>query len=412
MNRVILHSDMNSFYASVETMLHPELRGKAVAICGSEKERHGIVLAKSDAAKKQGVKTGMSNHEAVNVCPGLILRLPDYRQYLKFSRAAKEIYGRYTDYIEPFGMDECWLDVTGSGIYGNGAEIAEKIRTCIYEELGLTVSIGVSWNKIFAKLGSDMKKPDAVTLITRENYKQKVWNLPAGDLLYAGPSTVRKLHSVGIHTIGELAAADEGLIRKLMGINGLKLISYARGTDESRVMHKDTVIPPKSIGHGITCIADLTSGDEIRRVILELSQDIGKKLREERVLACSVRLSLRSHDLSFSGAGTHFLQPTRSPSVIAETAFSVYLSAFSSDPSPVRQVTVTVTDLIYDGEFTQPSLFVDQSYAERLDRAEDAFYEIRGRFGRFSVIPASLLLEKKIPHDGRDLVKMPDIMYS
>ncbi|MCQ2400418.1 MAG: DNA polymerase IV [Lachnospiraceae bacterium] len=403
---------MNSFYASVEIMLHPELRGKAVAVCGSEKERHGIVLAKSDAAKKAGVKTGMSNHEALNACPGLILRAPDYKQYIKFSHAAREIYGRFTDYIEPFGMDECWLDVTDSRICGTGPEIAEKIRTSIHEELGLTVSVGVSWNKIFAKLGSDMKKPDAVTVITKENYKKKVWPLPVGDLLYAGPATVKKLHNVGINTIGELAAADERLIKKMMGINGLKLISYARGTDESRVMHKSTVIPPKSIGHGVTCIADLKSDDEIKRVILELSQEIGRRLREENCTACTVHLSLRSHDLSFTGAGTHFLQPTRSPAVIADTAFFVYLSNFSLNPVPVRQVTVTVTDFICDDEFMQPSLFVDQDFSEKLDNAETALYEIRRRFGEFSVIPASLLLEKKIPHDGRDLVKMPNIMYS
>ena len=412
MSRTILHSDMNSFYASVEIMLHPELRGRAVAVCGSEKERHGIVLAKSDAAKKAGVKTGMSNHEALNACPDLILRAPDYRQYLKFSRAAREIYGRYTDYIEPFGMDECWLDVTGSRICGTGPEIAEKIRKSIHEELGLTVSIGVSWNKIFAKLGSDMKKPDAVTVITAENYRSRVWPLPAGDLLYAGTATVKKLHNVGINTIGELAAADERLIKKMLGINGLKLISYARGTDESRVMHKSTVIPPKSIGHGVTCMADLTSNEEVKRVILELSQEIGRRLREEKCTACTVHLTLRSHDLRFTGAGTHFLQPTRSPSVIADTAFFIYLSNFSADPSPVRQVTVSVTDFICDGEFMQPSLFVDQDFCEKLDRAENAVYEIRSRFGKSSVIPASLLLEKKIPHDGRDLVKMPDIMYS
>lgn len=412
MDRVILHSDMNSFYASVETMLHPELRGRPVAVCGSEKERHGIVLAKSDPARKAGVKTGMTNHEALSVCPGLILRAPDYRQYLKFSRAAKEIYGRYTDYIEPFGMDECWLDVTRSRIFGSGPEIAEKIRKNIREELGLTVSIGVSWNKIFAKLGSDMKKPDAVTVITRENFRTKVWPLRAEELLYAGPSTVKKLRSVGINTIGELAAADEQLIRKMMGINGLKLISYARGTDESRVMHKNTVIPPKSISHGITCSADLASSGEVHRVILDLSQEIGRRLRREKSLACSVHLSLRSHDLSFTGAGTHFPQPVKSPSVIADTAFSVYMSHFARNSAPVRQITVSVSELICDSEFVQPSLFVDQEHREKLDRAEDAVYEIRERFGSFSVIPASLLLEKKIPRDGRDLVKMPSLMYS
>jgi len=187
--RVILHSDMNSFYASVEAMLDPSLKGKAVAVCGATEDRHGIVLAKSELAKKAGVKTGMVNWEAKQRCPGLILVPPQYDQYVKYSRLAHEIYYRYTDLVEPFGMDECWLDVTGSGTYGTGMEIAEKIRTACREELGLTVSIGVSFNKIFAKLGSDMKKPDAITEITRADFKEKVWPLAASELIYVGRAT-------------------------------------------------------------------------------------------------------------------------------------------------------------------------------------------------------------------------------
>lgn len=198
----ILHSDMNSFYASVEMMLDPSLRKKAVAVCGSADDRHGIVLAKSDLAKKSGVKTGMVNWEARKLCPELVIVPPQYDEYLKFSRLAHEIYDRYTDLVEPFGMDECWLDVHGSKIYGSGMEIAEKIRQSVKEELGLTVSIGVSFNKIFAKLGSDMKKPDAITQITRDNFRQKVWPLAASELLYVGCSTARTLSKYGIHTTG------------------------------------------------------------------------------------------------------------------------------------------------------------------------------------------------------------------
>ena len=410
MYRTILHSDMNSFYASVEIMLHPELRGKPVAVCGSEKERHGIVLAKSDPAKKAGVKTGMSNYEACSKCPGLILVPPEYEEYVRFSRCAKEIYGRYTDYIEPFGMDECWLDVTASSLWGDGPAIAEKIRSSIKEELGLTVSIGVSWNKIFAKLGSDMKKPDAVTVITPENYRQKVWPLPVGDLLYAGPATVRRLEGIGIHTIGGLAAAEDRMIRKMFGINGIRLLSSARGTDDSRVMHKDTVTPPKSIGHGVTCMADLDSVEEVRRVILSLSQEIGHRLRKERCVAARVNLTLRSHDLSFAGAQGQLIQPTRSAALISDAAFQLFLLHFLNS-GPVRQVTVSVFDLLSEDCAVQTSFFIDQEKADRLDRAEGAVEEVRRRFGKQSVFPASLLLEKKIPHDGRDLVKMPGIMY-
>ena len=278
-SRTILHSDMNSYYASVEMMLDPKLRGKAVAVCGSTEERHGIVLAKSELAKKAGVKTGMVNWEARQKCPDLIVVPPQYEQYLKYSRLAHEIYYRYTDLVEPFGMDECWLDVTASRTYGTGIEIAEKIRKATKEELGLTVSIGVSFNKIFAKLGSDMKKPDAITVITPENYREKVWPLPASELIYIGPATERKLTSYGVHTIGEVAALGPDTLKSWFGVNGIKLWTYASGTDTSRIMQKDFVSPIKSIGHGITCTADLNNEEEVYKVILELSQDVGHRLR-------------------------------------------------------------------------------------------------------------------------------------
>ena len=411
MERVILHSDMNCFYASVETMLHPELKGKAMAVCGSVEERHGIVLAKSEKAKKAGVKTGMAAWQAKEVCPDIIFREPDYPQYVKYSRAAREIYERFTDFVEPFGMDECWLDMTKSGIFGSGPEIAETLRHTIREELGLTVSVGVSFNKIFAKLGSDMKKPDAVTVLSRENYRQKVWPLPVGDLLYAGPATVRKLAGIGIRTIGDLAAADPSCIRRLLGINGLKLMVFARGEDTSRVMPKGTVIPPRSIGHGVTCMRDLKTPEEVRLVILKLSQEIGRRLREENALAAGVRLYVRGSDLSFSGFGEGLIEPTRSAREIAGIADEFYREKLSF-VKEVRQVTVSVYSLVSENDAWQPWLFSDREGRDRLDRAETAVEEIRGRFGRNAVIPASLLLETAVPDDGRHLVKMPDLMYT
>ncbi|MDO4809697.1 MAG: DNA polymerase IV [Eubacteriales bacterium] len=411
MERVILHSDMNCFYASVETMLHPELKGKAMAVCGSVEERHGIVLAKSEKAKKAGVKTGMAAWQAKEICPDIIFREPDYPQYVKYSRAAREIYGRFTDFVEPFGMDECWLDMTKSGIFGSGPEIAETLRRTIREELGLTVSVGVSFNKIFAKLGSDMKKPDAVTVLSRENYRQKVWPLLVGDLLYAGPATVRKLSGIGIRTIGDLAATDPVYIRRLLGVNGLKLMVFARGEDTSRVMPKGTVIPPKSIGHGVTCMRDLKTPEEVRLVILKLSQEIGRRLREENALAAGVRLYVRGSDLSFSGFGEGLIEPTRSAREIAGIADEFYREKLSF-VKEVRQVTVSVYSLVSENDAWQPWLFSDREGRDRLDRAETAVEEIRGRFGRNAVIPASLLLETAVPDDGRHLVKMPDLMYT
>lgn len=228
LERAILHSDLNCFYASVEMMLDPRLRGKAVAVCGSTEDRHGIVLAKSELAKKAGVKTGMVNWEAQKLCKDLIVVPPQYDQYLKFSKLTQAIYGRYTDLIEPFGMDECWLDVSGSkSVCGDPMQIAESIRQTVKDELGLTVSIGVSFNKIFAKLGSDMKKPDAITEITEEGFKEKIWNLPCSELIYCGPATTKKLNRVGIYTIGQLAQADPKWIHQMLGVNGYALWTYA-----------------------------------------------------------------------------------------------------------------------------------------------------------------------------------------
>ena len=254
MQRVILHCDMNNFYASVECMLNPELKNKPVAVCGSVEERHGIVLAKNYAAKAFGVSTGEAIWQAKQKCQNLVIVEPHYEQYMKFSKLARGIYGRYTDQIEPYGMDECWLDVTGSGCMGTGFEIADEIRRTVKFELGLTISAGVSFNKIFAKLGSDMKKPDAITCIEADSFQEKIWCLPASDLLGVGRATEKVLSGYGIHTIGELAATSDDFLKCRLGKNGLAIKKYANGLDDSPVMRSDYVSPVKSIGHGITTI--------------------------------------------------------------------------------------------------------------------------------------------------------------
>ena len=293
MERAILHSDLNCFYASVEMMLDPSLRGKAVAVCGSTEDRHGIVLAKSEKAKKAGIKTGMVNWEARQLCKDLIVVPPQYDQYLKYSKLTQAIYQRYTDLIEPFGMDECWLDVTGSRmVCGDAMSIAENIRRSVREELGLTVSIGVSYNKIFAKLGSDMKKPDAITEIRRDTYMEKVWPLHCSEMIYCGRATTAKLAKFGIHTIGDVAQTDPNFLKQLLGVNGVALWRYANGTDSSRVMHRDFVSPVKSVGHGITCVSDLENEEEVWKVILALCQDVGHRLRLHELSARGVQIAV------------------------------------------------------------------------------------------------------------------------
>ena len=409
--RAILHSDMNCFYASVEMMLDPSLKGKAIAVCGSTESRHGIVLAKSEKAKKAGVKTGMVNWEARRACPGLILVPPQYDQYMKYSALAHEIYYRYTDLVEPFGMDECWIDVSQSGTVGSPMEIAEQIRAATREELGLTVSVGVSFNKIFAKLGSDMKKPDAITEITPENFKEKVWPLPASDMIYVGRATAAKLDRHGIHTIGDVAGTDPELLRSWFGVNGLKLWTYASGNDVSRVMQKDFVNPIKTIGHGITCTADLNSEEEVYRVMLELSQDIGHRLRVNEMKAKGVQLYVRTNDLFFEEYQAKFEAPTRSPKEIADAARVLFHERYRWF-RPVRAVTVRAIGLIPQQVPEQMNLFLDQKKKDKLDKIETAVEEIRQRYGKHSVMNASLLGDIKMPDDGRNLVRMPGLMYS
>lgn len=408
--RAILHSDMNAFYASVEMMLNPKLRGKAVAVCGSTEKRHGIVLAKSELAKKAGVKTGMVNWEARQKCPELIMVPPQYDQYLKYSKLAHDIYYRYTDLVEPFGMDECWLDVTGSNVFGSGMEIAEEIRQAVKDELGLTVSIGVSFNKIFAKLGSDMKKPDAITEITKNNYKEKVWPLSASELIYIGSATEAKLAKHGVRTIGELAAIDPEQLRYWFGINGLKIWKYASGADDSRVMHKDFVSPVKSIGHGITCTADLLNEEEVFKVMLELSQDVGHRLRVHGLAATGVQISIRKNDLHFDQYQCQLPVKTQLPPEIANAGFDLFQKRFCWD-TPVRSITIRAINLIPQNEEEQLSIFVDNVRREKRMRLEDAVEDVRRRFGEKSVSYGILLGDLKMPNDGRQMVRMPGLMY-
>lgn len=409
--RCIFHSDINSFYASVEMMLDPSLKGKAVAVCGSTEERHGIVLAKSEKAKKAGIKTGMVNHQALNLCPELKIVHPHYDEYVKYSELVRQIYENYTDKIEPFGMDECWLDVTGSlSLFGGGMKIAEEIRERVREELGITVSIGVSFNKIFAKLGSDMKKPDAITAIGSENFREKVWKLPVSELLYIGRSTTYKLAQYGIFTIGQLANMKEEAVCTLLGKNGGEVWKYANGLDNSRVMHKDFEIPLKSVGHGITCNADLASNEEVWRVILELSQDIGHRLRVHKLRAGGVQLSIRDNKLFWQQHQAKLAYASISPEEIAELAFSMFCECYNWQRH-IRSLTVTAIDLMPIDEPFQTDFFTNVEKHEKTERIDNAIEEIRGRFGNNAIFSASLMGNRKIPRDAVKDTVLPGLMY-
>ena len=294
MDRVILHCDMNNFFASVECKNDPSISSFPVAVCGNSEERHGIVLAKNYEAKKYGIKTGEPTVAAKAKCPFLVTVEPHYDEYAKYSHLARQIYSEYTDLVEPFGDDECWLDVTGSGLlFGGGEKIADTVRKRIKKELGLTVSVGVSFNKVFSKLGSDMKKPDAVTVIKRSDFKEKIWHLDASELIGVGPSTSRTLKSFGIHTIGDLANAYPELLRGKLGKNGIYLKEAANGREYSPVRPSNQGPPMKSIGHGMTTVTDLKTYSEIKSLILALFEDVGHRLIQNGKKAGGVSVSLR-----------------------------------------------------------------------------------------------------------------------
>jgi len=353
----------------------------------------------------------MVNWEAKQRCPELIVVPPQYEQYLKYSKLTREIYQRYTDKIEPFGMDECWLDVTGSQrLKGSGLEIAEQIRKTVREELGMTVSIGVSFNKIFAKLGSDMKKPDAITVISEEDYKEKVWKLPAEELLYVGRATKKKLSAYGVHTIGDIVSIGPKFLQRLLGKNGQQLWIYASGHDTSRVMDQGYQSSVKSIGHGITCTADLENNEEVWRVMLELSQDIGHKLRVHELSARGVQITIKDNGLMYKQYQSQFSTVTQSPMEIALKSRSLF-EEYYNWPTKVRAITVRAINLVPKSQPEQLNLFDDYSRRERRERLEDTIEGLRARFGKRAIYSAVLMGDLKMPGRGVHEVIMPGVMY-
>ncbi len=413
MDQKILHIDMNKFYATVEQMLNPSLKGKAIAVYGSTEERHGIVLTASAEAKAKGVKTGMANWEARQACPGLIVVPPRYDQYCKYSQLARAIYRRYSDRVESYGMDECWADITPlCKSFDTAAEIADEIRLAIKEELGLTVSIGVSFSKVLAKLGSDMKKPDAVTLLAPSNWRERVWPLPVSDLLYVGSRTTRKLVGRGIYTIGDLAHYPAEALYQLLGKNGIMLWRYANGDDRSAVMPVTYEHTVKSVSKGITCSCNLENTEQVWKVMLALSQDIGHQLRQYGLAATGVKIYIRESDIDFGLAKQCKVPyPTQSPMEIAQAARIQFLDNYCWK-NPVRAVCVSTYDLVPRDHPVQLNLFVDEEKRRRLERLEDCVDSIRSRFGNYSIYAASLMGDLHMPDDGRHEVKMPGMMYS
>ena len=394
MKRVILHSDCNSFFASVETALNPAYRDVPMAVCGRVEARHGIVLAKNELAKKYGIKTAETVYSAKKKCKELVIASPHYEEYEKYSRAVNDIYKQYTDAVEPFGIDESWLDVTHSErLFGSGVEIAEKIRREVRERLGITVSIGVSFNKVFAKLGSDYKKPDAITVINEENFRDIVYPLPVSSLLYIGDKTQNILTRIGIKTIGQLAEADVSLLRVHLGKMADVLHSYATGEDESPVLTESEREARKSIGNGFTFKHDLVTLEEVRLGIEYLAEELGQKLRCESMKAGAVQLTIKDEFLKSIQRRRQFSKPTDIAREIASQAMAIFLDEWRVG-SPIRMLTVTVLSLTPSDALTeQIDMFMqdDEGVRDKSKRREETIDKIRKRFGKTSILSASYM---------------------
>lgn len=392
-DRVILHCDCNSFFASVETVLHPEYQNVPMAVCGSVEDRRGIVLAKNEIAKKYSVKTAETVFSAKKKCPSLVIAEPHHNLYCEFSKRVNDIYRRYTDMVEPFGIDESWLDVTDSRkIFGDGLEIAKKISESVKSEIGITISIGVSFNKVFAKLGSDYKKPDAITVINRENFKNIVYPLPVSALLFVGKKTETQLLKMGIRTIGQLAQSGGELLSSRLGKHGEQLYKYALGEDDSPVcydFHEDS----KSISNGLTFKRDLITLEEYRTGIEFLSEGIGTKLREKGLMASTVQLTVKDEYLRTIQRQQPQTPPSDIGYEIAKTAINILKSEWKLG-KPVRMLTVAATGLIKRKSFSsQLSLFVDKEEAnrEKNRNSEKTIDKIRQKYGEGAIIKGAVL---------------------
>lgn len=404
MDRVIYHCDCNSFYASVELLSRPELKNVPVAVCGDPKSRHGIILAKNEPAKAFGVKTAETIWQAQKKCPNLTLLPPHHELYRQYSKRINAIYERFTDLVEPFGIDESWLDVTHTlHLFGGDARaLADRLREIVREETGLTISVGVSFNKVFAKLGSDYKKPDATTVITVENFQAIVWPLPVTDLLFVGRAAARVLEQYGVRTIGELAAFDRQALVNLLGKQGGQLWNYANGLENSPVAPAGEYTPPKSVGNGETFPRNLTSREEVERGVAMLADEVARRLRRHALRACTLQVTVR--DPGFKDICRQ--KPLSAPTCTARELYRAALDILDRSwkkGAPIRALTLTAQNLVGEGEAAeQQDLFAPHASErrEKAEKVERVMDSLRKKYGR-GAVTTGLLAPKPEP-DGED----------
>ena len=388
-DRVIFHCDLNCFFASVELLDKPALREVPVAVCGDPASRHGIILAKNEPAKRRGVQTAETVWQAKQKCPNPILLPPHHGLYAQYSRRINTIYGQYTDLVEPFGIDESWLDVTGSlHLFGDDArQLADDIRARLRQEVGLTISVGVSFNKVFAKLGSDYKKPDATTVISRENWRDIVWPLPVGDLLFVGRAARRTLGQYGVETIGQLAACKPEMLEQLMGKMGAQLYRYANGLDDAPVRPQHQREPVKSVGNSTTFPENLTRWEEIRSGLQLLSDSVAGRLRKEGLYCGGVAVAVKDAQFRTVSRQMRLGAPTHLMRDIFEAAQELTRRIWKA-PTPVRLLSVTALYITDSADsYQQLDLLAGDAPLrdQRQEQLESAMDAIRGKYGRDAI---------------------------
>ena len=398
MERIIAHSDLNCYYASVEMLRNPRLRDVPFAVCGSTQERRGIVLTANYPAKRLGVKTGMASWEARQACPGLYTVPPRYNDYMQFSGFVRELYSKYTDRVEPFGLDESWLDLTGCvSSFAQGEKAVHEIRERIKHEFGLTVSIGLSDSKVFAKLGSDMRKPDACTIIPRDRFKEIVWPLPVGDLLYVGRKTEAKLRSQYIKTIGDLANTDTRRLERWFGKIGLVLHAFANDEDRSMVAPTGFESPIKSVGNSQTCPRDLVTDMDVKIMLYALAESVGGRLMEMGMCASTIEFSFLDSDLKNYGSRQCKLAvPTNISGEIVDAAFKLFKRCYGHWPKPLRKVGVRGCNLVGMDVPRQLTIFEDASKAAEKEELERVINALRNRYG-------NKIIQRAIMYTDREL---------
>jgi len=399
LDRIILHCDLNCFYASVELLSHPDLRNVPVAVCGDPTSRHGIILAKNEPAKQFGVKTAETIWQAKKKCPNLVLLPPHHDLYREYSKKVNAIYDEYTDLVEPFGIDESWLDITHTlHLFGGDAKaLADSLRERMKRDLGLTLSIGISFNKVFAKLGSDYKKPDATTLISRENWKEIVWPLPVGDLLYVGGAARKLLKQYGVETIGQLAVCKQDMLETLMGKMGVQLYEYANGLDCDPVRSRFDAEPVKSVGNGTTFPQNLTTREQVMAGIAMLSDSVASRLRHLGLYAGGLQVTLRDPAFKDRSRQRQLSAPTHLIRDITDTAIELVYELWKP-PAPIRALTVTAINLVQEGEaYEQVDLFTTATAPkkEKQEKLEDAMDVIRQKYGKRAIVFGAVKTEKE-----------------